>query len=151
MKKITALLAIFLISLSSYGQDEVNTSFASEMNTIFGQLDKTRIPHAILLDYGMEFTNVPAYNGILTDSTYSSATSLKQIYKTLLSSRITATTPDMITPTVFDTNWNSNRTEGIISLCGLYYKYSQISQNATTNNKITYTGGKFYDKVISGV
>ncbi len=41
MKKITALLAIFLISLSSYGQDEVNTSFASQMNTIFGQLDKT--------------------------------------------------------------------------------------------------------------
>lgn len=151
MKKITALLTIFLISLGGYAQDEVNTSFASQMNTIFGQLDKTRIPHAILLDYGMEFTNVPAYNGTLTDSTYSSATSIKQIYKTLLSSRITVTTPDMITPTVFDANWNNNRTEGVISLCGLFYRYSQIAQNATTNNKITYTGGKFYDKTVNGV
>lgn len=121
------------------------------MNTIFGQLDKTKIPHAILLDYGMEFTNVPAYNGTLTDSTYSTTTSLKQIYKTLLSSRITATTPVMVTPTVFETNWNTNRTEGVITLSGLFYKYSRIIQNATTTNKITYTGGKFYDKKINNV
>jgi hypothetical protein len=151
MKKITALMAIFLISLVSYAQDEVNTSFASQMNTIFGQLDKTKIPNGILLDYGMEFTNVPAYNGTLTDSTYSNATSLKQIYKTLLSSRITATTPVMATPTEFETNWNANRTEGVIALSGVFYKYAQIIQNATTSNKITYTGGKFYDKKINNV
>lgn len=151
MKKITALLAIFLISLVSYAQDEVNTSFASQMNTIFGQLDKTKIPNGILLDYGMEFTNLPAYNGTLTDSTYSNATSLKQIYKTLLSSRITATTPAMVTPTEFETNWNANRSEGVIALSGVFYKYGQIIQNATTSNKITYTGGKFYDKKINNV
>jgi hypothetical protein len=32
-------------------------------------LEKDRVPHGVLLDYAMEFTNVPAYNGTLTDST----------------------------------------------------------------------------------
>ena len=34
---------------------------------------KTKIPSGILLDYGMEFTHVAAYNGVLTDSAYINA------------------------------------------------------------------------------
>ncbi|MBG6110284.1 hypothetical protein H4V97_002520 [Flavobacterium sp. CG_23.5] len=75
MKKITFLLFAFLFSIFSNAQQDINTTFATQMNTVFGSLDKTKIPHGILLDYGMEFTNVPAYNGTLTDSTYSDKSS----------------------------------------------------------------------------
>ncbi len=151
MKKITVYLFLFLFSVCIHAQQDVNTSFATQMNDMFGSLDKTKVPNGILLDYGMEFANVPAFNGTLTDSTYTNAANLKQLYNTLLSSRITNTTPAMVTPDVFENNWNNNRTAGVISLCGLYYKYAQIAYNATVNNKLTYSNNQFYDKTINGV
>lgn len=121
------------------------------MNTVFGSLDKTKIPHGILLDYGMEFTNVPAYNGTLTDSTYSDKSSLNQIYNTLLSSRVREVSTAWITPTEYDNRWNGNRSIGVIALSGLYFKYAQFADNALTTNKIMLSNNKFYDKVINGV
>jgi len=41
------------------------------MNTVFSPLNKNNVPpHGILLDYGIEFTNVPVFNGTLSGSTY---------------------------------------------------------------------------------
>jgi hypothetical protein len=151
MKKITVYLFLFLFSVCIHAQQDVNTSFVTQMNDMFGPLDKTKVPNGILLDYGMEFANVPAFNGTLTDSTYTNAANLKQLYNTLLSSRITNTTPAMVTPDVFENNWNSNRTAGVISLCGVYYKYAQFVYNATVNNKLTYSNNKFHDKTINGI
>ncbi|PVX46476.1 hypothetical protein C8C85_2337 [Flavobacterium sp. 103] len=151
MKKILVLLFAFLFSVFTNAQQDINTTFATQMNTVFGSLDKTKVPHGILLDYGMEFTNVPAYNGTLTDSTYADKSSLKQIYNTLLSSRVRELSTAWITPAEYDTRWNSNRTAGVIALSGLYFKYSQFASNALTANKITLSSNKFYDKVISGV
>jgi hypothetical protein len=39
----------------------------------------------MLLDYVMEFTNVEAYDGTLTDSTYVNANVVGDIYKNLIS------------------------------------------------------------------
>jgi hypothetical protein len=63
MKKIIPALFIFLFSVCVHAQQDINTSFATQMNDMFGQLDKTKIPNGLLLDYGMEFANVPAFNG----------------------------------------------------------------------------------------
>jgi hypothetical protein len=151
MKKITVLFFAFLFSLFANAQQEINTAFATQINTVFGSLDKTKVPHGILLDYGMEFTNVPAYNGVLTDSTYSDKSILNQIYNTLLSSRVRELSTAWITPTEYDTRWNNNRSAGVIALSGLYFKYAQFADNAITTNKITLSANKFYDKVINGV
>ena len=151
MKKIIFILFPFLFCVCANAQQDINTTFATQMNTVFGSLDKTKVPHGILLDYGMEFTNVPAYNGVLTDSTYSDKSSLKQIYNTLLSSRVRELSTTWVTPTEYETRWNSNRTAGVIALSGLYFKYSQFANNALTANKITLSSNKFYDKFISGV
>lgn len=88
MKNFIFWLCFFTVLPSAFSQIETNTSFANQMNTVFSPLDKTKVPHGILLDFGMDFTNVAAFNGTLTDSTYSTLTRLKQIYSTLLSSRI---------------------------------------------------------------
>lgn len=151
MKKIIAFILLFLFCIDIQAQQDVNTTFATQMNDIFAPLDKTKVPNGILLDYGMEFANLRAFNGILTDSTYINAGNLKQLYNTLLSSRISNTAPAMVSPNIFENNWNINRTAGVISLCGLYYKYAQIVNNATTTNKLTYSNNKFYDKTINGL
>lgn len=100
MKKIL-INFLLLVSVSVFAQQEINTSFANQMDYMFGSLDKNKITHGILLDSGMEFTNVPAFNGTLTDSTYTDLTTLKQIYNTLLTSRIKNVTTGFVTPETF--------------------------------------------------
>ncbi|ELM3643165.1 T9SS type A sorting domain-containing protein [Flavobacterium psychrophilum] len=132
-------------------QQEINTSFKTQMNTTFGNLDKNRVPHGILLDYGMEFTNVPRYNGTLTDSTYTDMTAMSQIYKTLLTSRIRDVSTGFVTPTDYDNRWKNNRSTDFVAIGGLYFKYSQVADNAVATNKITVTNSIAYDKFIGGI
>lgn len=130
---------------------EVNTTFGQQMATMFGTLEKNRVPHGLLLDLAMEFTNVPAFNGILTDSTYTRPKVLKEIYNTLLMSRIRDVTTGFITPDEFENNWFAQRAEEHIALSGLYFKYSRFALNAASANKLTYSNGKIYDKYIGSV
>jgi len=54
MKKELLLFSLLFCVLNINAQTEINTSFATQMNDIFFDLDKTKVPHGILLDYGME-------------------------------------------------------------------------------------------------
>lgn len=80
MKKITYALLLFPFLL--IGQIQVNNNFKNLINPTFQNLDKTKIQSGMLLDYAMEFTDVTAYNGVLTDTTYIDANILDDIYKT---------------------------------------------------------------------
>jgi len=161
VQKITSLLkfskiAVFIflftaISTPLFSQVQNNTSFANEMNTLFSELEKNRVPYGILLDFGMEFTNVPAFNGTITDSTYVDATRLKQIYNTLLSSRIRNVSSGFVTPQQFEQNWQTARNSEHIVLSGVHFKYGKFADDALSNNKLTYSNGKFYDRYTNGV
>lgn len=151
MKYTLSILFCLLVSLQTFAQQEINTAFKTQMNTTFGNLDKNRVPHGILLDYGMEFTNVPRYNGTLTDSTFTNTEALSQIYKTMLTSRIRDVSAGFVTPTEYDTRWKNNRSTNYIAVGGLYFKYVQVADNAVSTNKITVTNNKAYDKFINGV
>jgi hypothetical protein len=151
MKKILPILTALLFYCAATAQDEVNTSFADQMNTVFGSLDLSKVPHGILLDYGMEFTNVPAYNGTITDSTYSDKTTLQQIYNTLISSRVQASTTVWLTPAQYADQWNTQKASGVVTISGLFFMYAQFSATAVTAGKLTVTNNKFYDKTTNGV
>lgn len=92
MKKITLLLFIALVSASCFAQVQKNTSWKNHVNSTFQGMDKARVPHGILLDFAMEFTDLTAYNGTLTDSTAIDMTVLGNIYKTLYMGRVTTDT-----------------------------------------------------------
>ena len=141
MKKITLLLCFIIVSQFSFAQQDINTSFASQMTTMFSPLNKNYVPHGILLDYGMEFTNVPAFNGTLTDSTFTNLAILKQIYNTLLTSRIRDVSTGFVTPQNFDIRLKNNRETNVIALSGLYFRYAQFTNNATVDGKLTYSNG----------
>ena len=81
-------LLIFLITFFCNAQINVDNNWKNLINPTFQNLDKTKIQSGMLLDYAMEFTDVTAYNGALTDSTYVDANVLGDIYKTLFMSKI---------------------------------------------------------------
>lgn len=156
MKKIYLIIAAFF-TIYAFSQKETNTQWKAQINPIFAGLDKTRIPNAILNDYAMEFTNVPAYNGTLTDSTYVDANVMGNIYKTLFMGKVTTATTYFPTIQTIATNWTTHRRtynqtqQSTMVVAGLFYQYSRIKSDALATNKITVTNNKYYDKFISSV
>ncbi len=132
-------------------QQEISTAYATETTNMFGPLDKNRIPHKVLLDYGFEYTNLKAFNGTLADSTVVDAPTLKHIYNTLFSSRVTSETTGFINPNNFDSNWKNHRTAETITLSGLYYKYNAFINDAINIGKVNFVNNQFQDKFVKGV
>ena len=81
MKKITFLLV--LLPFFVMAQINIDNQWKNSINPIFQNLDKSKVQSGMLLDYAMEFTDVNAYNGVLTDTTYVDANVMGDIYKTL--------------------------------------------------------------------
>ncbi|MEW4923201.1 T9SS type A sorting domain-containing protein [Algibacter sp. 2305UL17-15] len=90
-------------------------------------------------------------NGTLTDSTYTNTETVRQIYNTLLSSRIRNVSTGFVTPQDYSTNLKNSRTFNVISIGGLYFKYATFIDNATVNGKLTYSNNQFYDKYSNGI
>jgi len=156
--KPTLLFLVTLFSFFAYSQKqdyrEIDRERAKEINAVFENLDKRKIPHGILLDYAMEFTDVTAYNGKLTDSTAVNSSVFSNIYKTLLMGRVTTDTtyfPRMenIAKSWFGYRKNLNQNlinqNPVLVLSGLYYKYSKFDEKALDQNKIIVKENKFFD------
>ena len=150
MKKISLLSLLFFVFNMATAQQEISTAYATQATNMFAPLDKNRIPHKVLLDYGFEYTNLKAYNGTLSDSTVVDVPTLKHIYNTIFSSRVTSATTGFINPNNFDSNWK-NRTAGTITVSGLYYKYNAFINDAINLGKVNFVNNQFQDKFVSGV
>lgn len=129
MKNLTYIL--FLLPLFALAQINVNNDWKNSINATFQNLDKTKISSGMLLDYAMEFTDVTAYNGALTDSTYIDINVMGDIYKTLFMSKVVA---DTIQTPLYDKyayNWAKARFEAtkdstsVYVLLGLLYEYQK--------------------------
>lgn len=162
LKRLVSKKGLLLFSIATVGftlnaQTEINNNWKNQINPIFQGLDKSKVPNGILLDYAMEFTNVTAYNGTLTDSTYVDANILGNIYKTLFMGKVTTSTQyfpklEDIASAWVSQRQNYNQTDkSTIVLAGLYYKYASLNPNALNTNKITVSNNKYYDKYINGI
>ncbi|MFY0484115.1 hypothetical protein ACI6PS_16090, partial [Flavobacterium sp. PLA-1-15] len=152
MKKMYKLLlaVCFLYGTNAFSQQTFNTEFKTKTLQVYQNLDKNRVPHGILLDFGMEFTNLLAFNGTLTDSTYTTSQTMSNIYKTLLMCRVRQVTTGFITPEEYATRWYSQRQKGVIVLNAQYFKYNRFADNAYPN-KLNYTNNQFSDKFVGAV
>ncbi len=143
---------ICLYCQNTFGQTETDTTFSNQMNYIFANVDKTKVPYGILRDYGMEFTNIENYNGTaaIADSNYADANAFWDVYQTLLTSRVSASAAGFAKSDTVDNRWYNQRLPGKIVLSGLYFNYSRFKDNAA-NNYITITNNRLYDKYVGGV
>ena len=150
-KKILFAFMMLAVSISSFSQAEINTEFSTRMNYVFGQLDKSRIPTGLLLDYAMEFASLGNYNGVLTDTNKVNKGLLTDIYNTLLTSGIHSNGGSFYHPDYLDSLRQVQRQPDIITLCGLYYNYSRFKDNALSSNLITVNSDQFFDRFVNGV
>ncbi len=72
MKKTFAVVSVTMVLsyLSPSVAQTTDTSVATATNTIFAPLEKNRIPHSILLDYGIELIDITKYDGVLRTDNY---------------------------------------------------------------------------------
>jgi len=89
MKLFKTITLFFAFTIIVNAQTHINSDWKNQITPIFKGLKKENVPHEILLDYAMEFTNVPAYNGVLTDSTFIDVNIMGNIYKTLFMGKVT--------------------------------------------------------------
>ena len=116
-------------------QTDINTSFSNRMNYIFQILEKNRVPHGLLLDYAIEFTNLSNFNGsALADSNKVMTAEFWDIYNTLYLSRIHPNGFTIQNPTLFDSLWYHQRDTGKIVLAGLFYNsaFAGVCEKCTT-------------------
>ena len=139
-----------ILTSTFYAQQVNNTEFQTKTLQVFQNLDKNSIPHGILLDFGMEFTNLEAFNGTLADSTYTSSQTITDIYKTLLMCRARQVNTGFITPQEYATRWYTQRASGVMTLSGLFFKYNKFN-DAAYPSKLNYSNNQFSDKFISSV
>jgi len=155
MKKL--LYAFLIMPMLAMAQVQVDNQWKTAINPFFQNLDKSKIQSGMLLDYAMEFTNVEAYNGTLTDSTDINANVVGDIYKTLFMSKVVADTTHTPLFNRYAYNWARARhnatkdSSGVYVLTGLLYEYQRFNENALAQNKITVSNDKYYDKYIRGV
>ena len=127
-----------------------NTTWKTQINNRFSGINKTKIPHHLLIDYAMEFTELSAFNGSLTTDNLVHKGTYTSIYNTLLMARVQTSVTGLVNPTAFKNNWDNVRNKNTIVLSGLYYKYSKIKANAYPNY-LTVANNKYYDKYVNGV
>ena len=150
MKNIIFTISLFLFSLVATAQKEINTEFATKMNQVFQLLEKNRVPHGLLKDQAFEYTELAAYNGVIKDTNFVMPVTIKQIYNTLLTARIHTNASQFIQPDVYEQRWQANRSQGVITLSGLYYNYAQFASNAVSTGKLQVINNQFIDRYISG-
>ena len=150
---ITTLLVFFFFSnvrAQNFPVDD--TSINAAMNQVFALLDKSRVPTGLLLDYGIDFTNLAAYNGtILVDSTRNTSETVMSVYNTLATSIISTNAGSFLHPLYVDSLWQLQRTAEQITLCGLYYQYAQFDPGAVAGGKLTVTNNQVQDVFVGGV
>lgn len=152
LKRTLFTTGICLFSLASWCQSQIDTSFRHQMNTIFGNLDKSKVPTGILRDYAMEFANLENVSGtaVLADSNYGHTGSFWQVYNTLISGRVHSSATALILGDTLDNRWYAWQQPGYITLCGLHFLYDRFKDDAYPGY-ITITSNKLYDKYVSGV
>ncbi|WP_208103808.1 hypothetical protein [Flagellimonas ochracea] len=157
----TLYLFGFLCCLSANAQLHFDLEVANKTNEVFGPLDKSKIPHSMLLDYGYDFVDVPNYDGVLRDNNYIVPSVFRDLYNSVVSMRTSLVVPELVDPIALEQDWKSMAKSHAakfgkkplttaITLNGLYYHYSRIRPDALDEGLIQIIDGKKYGDVYKG-
>jgi len=156
MKKISLFILLFAgIWQTSHAQDlyqTIDTTYYAQMQEIFKFLDKSKVPHNLLSDYGIEFAPLQAFDGTDNDSIFVDYPTLYQLYVSLFSSRVdTGANDGLPAPETFYNNTQVLRQENRMVLTGLLYDYARFKEDAEATGKVEVVNQKIYDKYDNGI
>ena len=87
MKKLLFFSLCLLLGANLKAQETPN-DFSDRIKSIFQHVDKTPVTTGILLDVGVDFSNLNNFNGtVLVDSNYVNLKEWRSIYGSLLTSQ----------------------------------------------------------------
>jgi hypothetical protein len=147
-RKSSTLLCLLIIGLAQ--AQTVNTTYKTQINAKLAGLDKSKITTGLLLNQAMEFAELSDYSGALTTTNLATRAKYTAVYNTLLMACVRTSVPGLVSPTVFDDNWDALRAPNTIVLSGLYYQYSKFRPDAYPNYLVN-NGGVITDKYVGGV
>ena len=141
----TGLHPKLVISYTTDGM-EVSDNFSTEINQVFQHVDRTASTTRLLLDYGLRFINIEAYNGVPSDSNYIDYDHWENLYTTLYSMQFRApaslTAPKTL---IDDIQSTAIGTTSSIPLIGLHYKYDKYRADAVSQNLVYIANDQIYD------
>lgn len=160
MKNFT--FATFFILAFSFGNAQnINTTLAADINAKFAPLEKNRIPHNFLLDYGFDLIDVTQFDGVLRSNNYIDVERYNLIYNSIVSSATQLNVSGVAPPKQELNEWKvlqkqqndiaKFNNKAAVVLNGLFYNYSKINANALANNKIVVVNDKYDDKYTNGI
>lgn len=160
MKKYT-IIALFSLLFQFGVAQNINTSLAADINAKFAPLEKNRIPHNILLDYGFDLIDITQFDGVLRTNNYIDVERYNLIYNSIVSSTTQLNVSGVAPPKQELNEWKvlqkqqndiaKFNNKAAVVLNGLFFNYSKINTNALSNNKILVVNDKYDDKYINGV
>jgi hypothetical protein len=159
MKKIFQLLLLLFAISTTKAQSftppafaDVDNSYRTYVNQVFGALEPNRVPTGLLADCGFDFTDPKIYNGsVLADSTLMEQGIYSELYKTIFTSKFNSNAGSLRHPSIHDSLCYIARQREVITLSGLLFKYNAIDPNAQANGKMETVNGQLKDKYINGV
>ncbi len=132
----SALLALCL------GVNSQAQTINEQLDFLFAPLDKSRITTGMLLERGL-FPHSPLpFNGILTDSSFTTPLLQRSLYVGLHSSVVSLI--GMTSPEVFYGNLSAASPDGV-ELSMLHYNMNRIKDNAMSSGLLSYQNGQLHD------
>ena len=142
MKRLQTFLLIFIAIChcgiaSGQTSIEENEIVRSSLDEMFDNLDKTKIPTGILLDYAVDLVDFSKFDGIsLTDSNYVHCQTFEDILRSVRSAAINR-------DSFGDINWTMESfktplVDNSVNIGVVFYKYNYIKATALTDGLIEY-------------
>ncbi len=150
--KIALSILTILICCNISAQTSTDVNVRSQLDNMFEDLDKSRIPTGFLLDYAIDLLDIELYNGLeLTEQNYVSRTVFDDIVKSIQSAAIRTHSITTNYEQILN-EFGSTISNDIVNLKYTLFKYNYITSDALTENKIAYdeSTGKVSDVYVDG-
>ena len=141
---VTFFLAMSYVSPMSAQAIEENVMVRDCLDSIFANIDKTRVPTGLLRDYAFTLVDFDKYDGQeLTDSNYVTKGVFEYILRSVRSAAVLQKPFEPVTD-IMNKMYERGKDNAIV--CGLaLYKYNYVKENALGDNLIRYEDERAYD------
>lgn len=150
--KIALSILTILICCNISAQTSTNVNVRSQLDNMFEDLDKSRIPTGFLLDYAIDLLDIEPYNGLeLTEQNYVYRPVFDDIVKSIQSAAINTHSITTNYEQILN-EFGPTISNDIVNLKYTLFKYNYITSDALTENKISYdeSTGKVSDVYVDG-
>ena len=143
MKKLVSLIVLISLGVVSFAQDYYQT-IRNELEPIFANLDKSRVPTGYLGDYAVEEIDLSRFDGLsITDSNYVAMSDYDRILRTFESTKVN-NLASFNADDIIDGIIASNDTLSV-PISYIACKYNYIRHDAINIGAIECINGNLYD------